>query len=110
VNEWHHGTVLYIPLALSVRNLCEIIVERLNIIHNNSLPSTIHIPSQEWIRLQFCSTNATTIRSMHHTGRFHIKFKVQSWLLQKNSDDAHYCTALFNILENFVFSIINGLV
>src|SRR5437773_7428752 len=38
---------------------------------------------------------------MHHTGRFHIKFKVQSQLLRKNSDDAHYCSALFRYLREF---------
>jgi len=80
-DERQHESVLYMPLALSVCDLCEIIVERLKIIHNNPLPSTIHIPSQEWIRLQFCPTNATTTRSIHHTSRFNVKFQVQSWLL-----------------------------
>lgn len=101
MDERRHQTVLYIPLALSVRDLREIIVERLNIIYNNSLPSTIHIPSQEWIRLQFCPTNATITRSIHHTSRFNVKFKVQSRLLRKNSDDTHYCAALFRYLREF---------
>ena len=55
------------PLALSVRDLCEIIVERLKIDHSDPLPSTVHILSEEWIRLQFNPTNATTTRSMYHT-------------------------------------------
>ncbi|RGB39303.1 hypothetical protein C1646_754740 [Rhizophagus diaphanus] len=90
VDERHHETVLYMPLAISVRDLHEIIIERLSIIYNNTLPSDIYIPSEEWIRLQFCPTNATTTRSIYNTGRFNVKFKVQSRLLQKNSDDAHY--------------------
>ena len=69
------------PLALSVCDLREIIIERLKILHNDPLPSTIHIPSEEWIRLQFCPTNATTTRSIQHTGRFNVKFKVQGRLL-----------------------------
>ena len=101
VDERRHGTVLYMPLALSVRDLREIIVERLKIIHNNTLPSTIYIPSAEWVRLQFCPMNATTTRSIHYTGRFNVKFKVQSRLLRKNSDDAHYCAALFRYLREF---------
>ena len=101
VDERRHRTVLYMPLAISIRDLCEIIIERLNIIHNNSLPSTIHIPSEEWIRLQFCPTNATTTQSIQHTGRFNVKFKVQSRLFRKNSDDAHYCAALFRYLREF---------
>ena len=89
------------PLALSVRDLHEIIIERLKILHNDPLPFTIHIPSEEWIRLQFCPTNATTTQSIHHTGQFNVKFKVQSRLLQKNSDDAHYCAALFRYFREF---------
>ena len=95
VDERHHGTILYMPLALSVRNLRKIIIERLKILHNDPLLSTIYILSEEWIRLQFCPTNATTTQSIHHTGQFNVKFKVQSRLLQKNSDDVHYCAALF---------------
>ena len=81
VDERRHGTVLYIPFALSVRDLREIIVERLKKIHNFSIPSTIHIPSEEWIRLQFCPTNATTTRAIYHTSRFNVKYKVQCRLL-----------------------------
>lgn len=97
MDERHHGTVLHIPLALSVCDLREVIVKRLKIIHNNSLPSTIHIPSQEWIRLQFCLTNAITTQSIHHTSHFNVKFKV----LRKNRDDAHYCAVLFRYLREF---------
>ncbi|CAB4431621.1 unnamed protein product [Rhizophagus irregularis] len=95
VNECRHGTILYMPLVLSVRDLHEIIVERLKIAHNDSLSSTIYISSKEWIRFQFNSTNTTTTRSMYHISRFNVKFKVQCRLLQKNSDDAYYCAALF---------------
>ncbi len=48
------------PLALSIYDLREIMIERLKNLHGDSLPSNIHIPSNEWIRLQFCPTNATT--------------------------------------------------
>ena len=89
------------PLALSVRDLREIITERLKSIYSDSLPFTVHIPSDEWIRLQFCPTNATTTRSMHHTGQFNVKFKIQGRLLRKSSDDAHYCAALFRYLREF---------
>ncbi|GBC13306.2 hypothetical protein GLOIN_2v1780244 [Rhizophagus irregularis DAOM 181602=DAOM 197198] len=101
VDERRHETILYMPLALSVRDLREIIMEKLYIIHGNPLPFTIHIPSEEWIRLQFCPTNAIATRSIHHTGRFNVKFKVQGRLLQKNSDDAHYCAALFRYLREY---------
>ncbi|GES84461.1 hypothetical protein GLOIN_2v1792131 [Rhizophagus clarus] len=83
------------PLALSVCNLHEIIMKKLYTIHGNPLSFTIYIPSEEWIYLQFCSTNIITIRSIYHTGQFNIKFKIQGQLLQKNSDNAYYYIALF---------------
>ncbi|CAG8825874.1 9701_t:CDS:2, partial [Racocetra persica] len=62
---------------LSIRDLCETIVERLKINYGDLLPSDINIPSDELIRLQFCPMNATTI------------------------EDAHYCAALFQYLREF---------
>src|SRR3989440_11993026 len=38
---------------------------------------------------------------MYHISQFNVKFKVQGRLLQKNSDDAHYCAALFWYLREF---------
>ncbi|CAG8762842.1 26354_t:CDS:2, partial [Racocetra persica] len=78
VNERRHGSILYIPLALSIRDLCETVVERLKNTYSDPLPSNINIPSDEWIRLQFCPANATTI-----------------------SEDAHYCAVLFKYLREF---------
>ncbi|CAG8799078.1 17720_t:CDS:2, partial [Racocetra persica] len=101
VNERRHEAILYIPLALSIRDLRETIVERLKTIYGNPLPSDINIPSDEWIHLQFCPTNITTTRAMYYTGRFNVKFKVQAQMLQKNSENAHYCAALFHYLREF---------
>ncbi|GES77710.1 hypothetical protein GLOIN_2v1773035 [Rhizophagus clarus] len=71
-------------------------MERLKKIHNFSIPSTIHILSEEWIHLQFCSTNATITRAIYHTSRFNVKFKVQKFCIQYcqwtcliSADDKH---------------------
>ncbi|CAB4434035.1 unnamed protein product [Rhizophagus irregularis] len=45
-------------------------IERLKIVHGDLLPFTVRIPSEEWIRLQFNPTNATTTRLMYRTSRF----------------------------------------
>ena len=66
------------PLAISVRDLREIIVKRLEIKYNSSLPLNINIPCEEWIRLQFWPTNPTSAAAMHYTGRFNIKYQVQA--------------------------------
>ncbi|CAG8797913.1 16268_t:CDS:1, partial [Racocetra persica] len=47
VNERQHGSILYIPLALSIRNLHETVVERLKNTYSDSLPSNINILSDE---------------------------------------------------------------
>ncbi|RIA85154.1 hypothetical protein C1645_831186 [Glomus cerebriforme] len=60
VDKRRHGIILYMPLA-----------------YLDPLPFTVHIPSDEWIQLQFCPTNATITRSMHHTSQFNVKFKIQ---------------------------------
>ncbi|CAG8797914.1 16269_t:CDS:1, partial [Racocetra persica] len=41
------------------------------------------------------------MRVMYYTGRFSVKFKVQSRMLRKSSEDAYYCTALFKYLREF---------
>ncbi|CAG8748188.1 32351_t:CDS:10 [Gigaspora margarita] len=58
--------------------------ERLKTIHGNPLPFDVNIPSDEWIRLQFCPTNTTTTRAACYTGRFNVKFKVQGRLFRKD--------------------------
>ncbi|CAG8805921.1 23986_t:CDS:2 [Gigaspora margarita] len=45
--------------------------------------------------------NTTTIQAIYYTSQFNIKFKVQSRMLQKNSDNVHYCAALFQYLREF---------
>ncbi|CAG8561518.1 23620_t:CDS:2, partial [Racocetra persica] len=86
---------------LSIHDLCETIVNRLKNTYSDPLPSNINISSDEWIHLQFCPTNSTTTQTMYYTGRFSVKFKVQSQMLRKSSKDAHYCAALFRYLREF---------
>ncbi|PKY34602.1 hypothetical protein RhiirB3_499282, partial [Rhizophagus irregularis] len=72
------------------------IITRLNAIYQGPpLPSDIFIPSEEWIRLNFAPSNAYTTKALQYTGRFNVKYKVQSRLLQKSSEDEHYCRTLF---------------
>ncbi|PKK61848.1 hypothetical protein RhiirC2_791218 [Rhizophagus irregularis] len=100
VNERRHGTIPYMPLdsfCLSVRDLHEIIVERLKIVHGDLLPFTAHIPSEEWIRFQFNPTNATTTRLMYRTSRFNGTIILHSippmdmcqWTCLISADDKH---------------------
>ncbi|CAG8805920.1 23985_t:CDS:2 [Gigaspora margarita] len=47
VNERQHGTILYIPLAISICDLHKTIVKRLKDIYSDPLPSDIKIPLDE---------------------------------------------------------------
>ena len=86
------------PLAISIRDLREIIIKRLEAKYDSLLPL---IPCEEWIRLQFWPTNPTTAAAMHYTGRFNIKYQVQARQLRKDHPDAHYCACLFWYMREF---------
>lgn len=45
--------------------------------------------------------NSTTNYAMQYTGKFEIKYKVQSRQLRKFHPDAHYCAAYFRYLREF---------
>jgi hypothetical protein len=101
VNDRRQGLTLYMPLAISIRDLRQTIIKRLEIKYNLPLPSNIGLPCEEWIRLQFWLTNHTAAAAMHYTGRFNIKYQVQARQLCKDHPDAHYCACLFRYLREF---------
>jgi len=98
VDERRHGNILHMPLAISIRNLREIITARLKEKFPSSLPP---IPSQEWLRLQFWPSNQFTNRAVRHTGRFKVKFGVQVRQLRKEHPDQHYVSALLKYAKCF---------
>ncbi|EXX68944.1 hypothetical protein RirG_100480 [Rhizophagus irregularis DAOM 197198w] len=53
VDDRRHDTIMHMPLAISICDLRDIILARLHIKNGEPLPAEIHIPSYEWIRLQF---------------------------------------------------------
>ncbi|EXX65811.1 hypothetical protein RirG_129730 [Rhizophagus irregularis DAOM 197198w] len=89
------------PIAISIHDLHEIIIHRLEAKYDLPLPCNINIPSIEWIRFQFWPTNPTSTRAMHYTGQFNIKYQIQARQLRKNHPDAHYCACLFHYLREF---------
>ncbi|CAB4391120.1 unnamed protein product [Rhizophagus irregularis] len=102
VDDRRHNTTMHMPLAISIRDLRDIILAKLHIKNGEPLPAEIYIPSCEWIRLQFWPTNSTTTKAIQYTGRYQVKFKVQGRLLRKKSVDSHYCAALFCYLREFL--------
>ena len=98
VDERRHGDVLHMPLAISIRQLQEVVTERLKKKSPDAVPP---IPSQEWIRLQFWPTNPFSDRALRYTGRFEVKFGVQVRQLRKDHVDRHYVSALLQYLRSF---------
>ena len=67
VNERRHGNTMYLPIAISIQDLRELIRDRLEKkFPNDSKP----IPSDEWIHLQFWPKNPYSSSALHYTGRF----------------------------------------
>ena len=93
VSERRHGEYLYLPFAISVEDLLQQVKAR--------LPVDTPIPSSEWLRLQFWPTDPYTARALHHTGRFGIKFKVQSRLIRADHPDAKYAAMQYKYLKHF---------
>jgi hypothetical protein len=90
--------------------LREIIISRLHTKFNNPLPAEIHIPSDEWIRLQFLPKNPFAHAAIQYTGKFEIKYKVQTRVLRKEHPDGHYCAAIFRYLREFAIRFRNYIV
>src|SRR5438067_2003008 len=84
-----------------IAGLRNIIVERLEKKYGTSLNAEIFILFNEYIRLHFWPENVTTNIASKYTGRFEIKYKVQSHQLSKFHIDAHYCAALFRYIRLF---------
>ncbi|PKC17860.1 hypothetical protein RhiirA5_405442 [Rhizophagus irregularis] len=64
VNDQLHDTTMHMPLAISIHNLCNIILAKLHIKNGEPLPAEIYIPS-----------------SIQYTERYQVKFKVQGRFL-----------------------------
>ena len=67
MHERRHGEAMYMPFALSVKHLRDIIVGHLK----EKFPNTeIPVQGLEWIRLQFLPRNPYSAVAQRHTGRF----------------------------------------
>jgi hypothetical protein len=95
------------PIAISVRDLREAVIEILKEKHDQETFEKINIPSIEWIRLQFQPKNPYAKNAIQYTGQFNIEYKVQSRLLRKSHPDSYYCAALFKYERQFAVKFRN---
>ncbi|KAK3094620.1 hypothetical protein FSP39_004120 [Pinctada imbricata] len=94
VDDRRHGLVSHLSVAISVRDLREQISAR--------LPNETPIPSEEWLRLQFMPKNEVFHSAVNYTGRFPLKYKIQSRQFNAFHIDAHYVSAIQMYLKDFV--------
>lgn len=98
VDDRRHGEVLHMPIAVSVRHLQDIIIERLSIKFPHDAKS---VPSEEWIGLQFWPRNPYDHSALRHTGRFNVKHKVQIRQHRKDHPDSKYCSMILKYARQF---------
>ena len=99
VNERRHSEsdAMYLPIAISVRDLRNIVAERLTEKFRDESKPT---PSEEWIRLQFWPRNPYASNAFRYTGRFQVKYAVQARQMRKSHPDARYiCCCYSSVCE-----------
>ena len=90
MQERSHGDIAYLPFAISIKELTQQVQKR---------KPGIFIPSEEWVRLQFCPKNPRHKSSFKHTGRFNIKYIVQWRPLQSEHPDSKYAYVYYKYLK-----------
>lgn len=85
VDERRHGSATHMAKALSTRDLFSNVAQR--------CPDG-PLPSEQWLRLQFWTENATMKSVMQFTGRFQVKFMVQPRQLRMWHEDSYYCAGI----------------
>ena len=94
VNERRHGEELYLPMAISVEDLRDRISAR--------VPEGTLIPSSETLRLQFQPSSSFQKSALKYSGRFNVKFRVQTRLARVSHIDARYVATAFKYLKSFL--------
>ncbi len=90
----------FLPVAISVRDLKDQVVERLTQHHPGCLDSAgIEIPSDNWIAYKFSPKHPSHAASLHYTGVLSIKHKVQARTLRAHHPDSHYVTSFFKMMK-----------
>ncbi|WAR22044.1 hypothetical protein MAR_016018 [Mya arenaria] len=93
VNERRKSEEMYMPLAISIETLKNEIAKR--------VPDGTPIPSNETIRLQFSPRNPFHNTALKYTGKFNVKFRVQTRQARVSHPDSHYAAKYFMYLKEF---------
>lgn len=72
-DERRHDSCMHFAVAMSVKDFTSEV--------SKLCPEGTPIPSEKWVYLQFWPKDSTKLSSLHHTGRFRLKFLVQVCLI-----------------------------
>lgn len=67
-------------------------------------PPGTSVPSVTWLSLQFWPKDPTKKTAMQYTGRFNVKYMVQSRQFRATHPDCHYASALFRYQRTFAIN------
>ena len=90
VHERRHGQVTYLAKAISVRDLINQV---------SKLCPGEAVPSEQWVRLQFCPKNPHAKVALQYKAQFNVKMMVQKRQFRHDHIDSHYCAALFRYMR-----------
>ena len=95
-DDRRHG-VAHLPVAVSIPDLKKSVIEKIPLEERSTVP----IPYDEFVRLQFLPVNDHAHSSVKFTKRFNIRYKVQQRSLRTIHEDNHYTATLFKYLKAF---------
>ena len=98
VQERHHGEAMYMPVAISVNHLREIISSK---VKEKFPQEEVPIPSLEWMRLQFLPRNPYTATALKYTGKFNVRYAVQCRQLRHEHPDSKYVAVILRYAKEF---------
>jgi len=93
VHDRRHGSETFMAKAISIRDLIAQVKQR--------CPDGTAIPSESWVRFNFCPQNSRQKVAQYYQGRLGAKKVVQKRLLRKCHPDSHYAAALFRYEREF---------
>ena len=93
VQERRHDEQLYLPLAISMEDLKKEVAK--------DLPVDTSIPSTETLRLQFHPANPHRKESIRYTGRFNVRYTVQTRMSRVTHPYAKYVATQWKYLKQF---------
>lgn len=63
------------------------------------------MPAVKWLRLQFWPQTQSAKATLHHTGRFKVRFRVQQRQWRKEHPDAHYAAGVFRYQREYAVMV-----